>query len=80
MPHPEAADTGRRNRSSLFREFVGDPMLPPRGLFDRHRDDRVLEFARNTVAEIRCPAADLAEGVFATGVVQLLEAIEAVTA
>ena len=55
-------------------------MLPPRGLVNRHRDDRLFELARNAVAEIRFPAADLAERVFATGLVQLLEAIEAVAA
>jgi len=80
MPYPDTTDTGRRNAAPLFGEFIGDPMLTSRGLIDRNGDDRVFEVAGDAIAEIRLAAADFAERLFAAGLVQLLEAIEAVSA
>src|SRR4029453_3178309 len=54
-------------------------MLSPRRLIDRHRDHRVLEFARDAIPQIGFPTADLPERLLPAGRVQLLETIEAVT-
>ena len=80
MAEPHATHPAWGNESSLFGEFVGDPVLAPRGLLDREGHDDLLEFTPDAIPQVGFAAADFAQRFFAARRIQLLEAIEAVTA
>jgi len=74
-PHPE-----RRDRYVLLPQLIRDPHLAPGRLLDRQLDHRLLDLRRHAVLQDRLLATDLLQGQLATFVIQLLEAIKAVTA
>ena len=58
--------------------FVGDPHLAERRLFQRQLENDGFDLGRGPVAQQRLPARQLLQRHLAAGVVQLLEAVEAV--
>jgi hypothetical protein len=61
--HPIIQQIRRGDRRLLYIQF-GDPMLAPRRLLDRQREDRGFETRGEAIAQIRLPTADLAQRLF----------------
>jgi hypothetical protein len=80
VPLPHAAHPGRRYRQPPLLQFVGDTDLAEGRLLDGECNDGIFDFLRHAVLENRLLAADLLQCQLAALIVQLLEAIEAVTA
>src|SRR5262249_56343153 len=80
VPMQPAGHPGRRDRQALPLQHFGDPDLAPGGLFDRHRDYRLLDFRGGAVLQHRLAAADLLQPQLAAFFVKLLETVEAVAA
>src|SRR5690349_2109771 len=81
MAHPDAANAARqRDAAPLFGELIRDAMLAPRRLVDGHRYHCPVKIGGDAIAEIGFPTADLAQRLFAAGLVQVFEAVEAVAA
>src|SRR5215471_13666731 len=75
---PHAAHPGWRNRQALPLQRLRDSDLAPGGLFNRHRDHRLLDFWRRAVLQHRLAAADLLQRQLTALVVEFLEPIEAI--
>src|SRR3954449_12458504 len=59
-------------------DLVGDPDLAEGGLLQRERDDGRLDLGRRAVGQQGLTTGELLKGELAAGVVELLEAVEAV--
>jgi hypothetical protein len=70
----------RRDRQALALERLRHPHLAPGGLLDRQIDHRPFDLRRRAVFQHWLAPADLLQGQLAAFVVQLLEAVKAVTA
>jgi hypothetical protein len=76
LPHP--AHARRREGVPLFAHLVGDPDLAEGGLLQREREDGGLDLGRRAVRQQGLTTGQLLKGELAAGVVELLEAGEAV--
>ena len=76
LPHP--AHAGRRDRMTALAHLVGDADLAEGGLFERQVDDDRLDLRRRAVGHQRLAARQLLQGKLPAGLVEFLEAVEAV--
>jgi hypothetical protein len=77
---PHAAHPSRRDRQAAALEGLRDAHLAPGRLLDCQRHRRLFDLDRRAVLQDRFAAADFLQRQLAAFVVQLLEAVEAVSA
>jgi hypothetical protein len=75
---PDAAYAEGRDGKALLLQLVGHPGLAPGRLLDRHCDDGLLDLRVDAVLQGRLAPADFDQRHLAAGLVQVLEAVEAV--
>lgn len=78
MALPDAADAERRDGQAALAQFLRYLRLAPGRLLDGDLDDGFLDLGVDPVLQDRLSAADFLEGEFASGLVDILEAVEAV--
>src|SRR5215204_791386 len=75
---PHAAHAGGRDRVAALADLVGDPDLAEGGLLKRQSKDQRLNLGRRAVGQKRLAPRQLLKRQLAPGLVEILEAIEAV--
>src|SRR5215207_9235736 len=78
MALPHAAHAGGRDRVAALADLVGDPDLAEGGLLKRQSKDQRLNLGRRAVGQKRLAPRQLLKRQLASGLVEILEAIEAV--
>ena len=78
VPQPDRAHPGWRHRERPFLQLIGDPHLAVGRLLQRKLDHRLLDLRIGPILQIRLAARNLRQRRFPAGLVELLEAIEAV--
>src|SRR4051794_24572523 len=77
-PLPHAAHAGGRDRVAALADLVGDLDLAEGGLLKRQSKDQRLNLGRRAVGQKRLAPRQLLKRQLASGLVEILEAIEAV--
>ena len=80
MPEPDTPDARGGDREGLLAEFIGHAYLPSRRLGNRHLHNGLFDLRRHTILQQRFLAGDLLEGGLTAGLIEFLEAIEAISA
>ena len=75
---PHAAHAGGRDRVAALADLVGDPDLAEGGLLKSQSKDQRLNLGRRAVGQKRLAPRQLLKRQLASGLVEILEAIEAV--
>ena len=79
VPLPDAANAGWRDRKRFATQLVGHADLAPCGLLYGGLEHRSLDVWHDPILGHRLAAADLSQRFLAPGLVQLFEAVEAVS-
>ena len=79
MAHPDATDATRGNKHAALLEFIGCPHLTISRLFNRERDDGLLDFRCDAVFEEGLLPADLLQGEFAARFIEFFETVETIS-
>jgi len=79
MAEPDAADTAGGDEKALLAQFVGDADLPPGRLFEGELDHGLFDLGLDAVLDDGLAFGYLPQGFFAAGLIEFLEAVEAVS-